>query len=68
MEESQQKITPFQRERVGLLLHEFFNRFPPTKTQEESEARNGAATAESVPTQEQQQSKAEQPSEKKKKV
>ncbi len=38
--ETQQKITQFQRDRVGPLLHEFFTRFPPTKTQEQEAIAN----------------------------
>ncbi len=66
-ESFQQKSTPFQRERVDLLIQEFVNRFPPFKMQEtqksEAELKEGQAS-----NQMEIASKDDQPAEKKMKL
>ena len=72
VEGAQQKITPFQRERVGPLLQEFFNRFPPTKTQEQDAHANGTGNGDSnnqaEVNEENKNSVSDQPAEKRKKI
>ena len=48
----QQKVTQFQRDRVGPLLQEFFNRFPPPAKAHESS--NGEQSAEQITSERQQ--------------
>ncbi len=74
----QQKITPFQRERVGPLLQEFFNRFPPTRQHDQQDVANGGSgeptnagidiLAHQEQSEENRNNQSDQPVEKKKKI
>ena len=66
-ESFQQKSTPFQRERVDLLIQEFVNRFPPFTIQETQKS-GAELKEEQVANQMEIANKDEQPAEKKMKL
>ncbi len=66
-ESLQQKSTPFQRERVDLLIQEFVNRFPPF-TMQETQKSETEPKEEKVTNQMEITSKDDQPVEKKMKL
>ena len=61
-ESIQHKMTPFQRDRVDLLMQEFVTRFPPFPSQEAEAKTEAELKAETAATKE------EQPAEKKMKL